>query len=100
MHFISMYMIHFILLYQVSKIVYYFMYTRLYLQTDNPFIVVKRKEINNNSRNSVNINEDNNNNSSNSVNINEDNNNDNNSSEEEEKLDVVNELICHQAPML
>ena len=93
-----MYMIHFILLYQVSKIVYYFMYTRLYLQTDNPFIVVKRKEINNNSSNSVNINEDNNNNSS--VNINEDNNNDNNSSEEEEKLDVVNELICHQAPML
>ena len=93
-----MYMIHFILLYQVSKIVYYFMYTRLYLQTDNPFIVVKRKEINNNSSNSVNINEDNN--SSNSVNINEDNNNDNNSSEEEEKLDVVNELICHQAPML
>ena len=98
MHFISMYMIHFILLYQVSKIVYYFMYTRLYLQTDNPFIVVKRKEINNNSSNSVNINEDNN--SSNSVNINEDNNNDNNSSEEEEKLDIVNELICHQAPML
>ena len=93
-----MYMIHFILLYQVSKTVYYFMYTRLYLQTDNPFIVVKRKEINNNSSNSVNINEDNN--SSNSVNINEDNNNDNNSSEEEEKLDIVNELICHQAPML